>query len=281
MRKYDIGVTGRETYWDIYCVPFKDETGDISSLAEIARDITDQKLAEEHIHALTQQLLKAHESERQMISRELHDKVAQDLLVMKMGLDTLFDDEQTISNETKKRVSRLSDMLLETITVVRDLSYDLRPPHLDRLGLVHTVLRYCEDFANRTGLAVGFNSAGMDDLNLDPNIEINLYRLVQEGLNNIRKHAEADHVVVRLVSSFPNILLRIEDDGRGFDVAERLTRVSTEKRMGLRSMEERVGLLKGRMGIRSAPGEGTKIFIEVPYLKEGKSGSQEDRSYSG
>lgn len=273
IRRHDISDSGRDKYWDVYCVPFKDEAGEISSIVEIARDITDYRLAEEHIHILAQQILNAHESERRMISLELHDKVAQDLLAIKMDLDTMLDNEKDVSQEIRKRIFRLSSILLETIIGVRDLSYDLRPPHLDRLGLAHTLLRYCEEFADRTGLEVDFSSAGMDNLDLDSNIEINLYRLVQEGLNNVRKHAEASHVAVRLVSSFPNIILRIEDDGRGFDVDARLAQAASEKRMGLRSMEERVGLLDGRMDIRSVPGEGTRIFIEVPYHKGEESGA--------
>ena len=109
-----------------------------------------------------------------------------------------------------------------------------------------------------------FNSAGMDELKLDFDTEINLYRLIQEGLNNIMKHADAKQIIVKLVASFPNIILRIEDDGKGFDIKNQLLAASNEKRMGLRSMEERVSLLGGRIRINSRPEEGTKILIEVP-----------------
>jgi len=88
--------------------------------------------------------------------------------------------------------------------------------------------------------------------------------LIQEGLNNIKKHARAGHVVIRLVASSPHIILRIEDNGQGFDVAHRLARSLKEKRLGLSSMEERVSLLEGTMSIKSRPSKGTKIFIEVP-----------------
>jgi signal transduction histidine kinase len=113
-------------------------------------------------------------------------------------------------------------------------------------------------------VSVDFYSAGMKDLQLDFDTEINLYRLIQEGLNNIKKHAQAGHVVIRLVASSPNIILRIEDNGKGFDVERRLARSLKEKRMGLSSMEERVSLLEGKMNIRSRPSKGTKILIEVP-----------------
>jgi signal transduction histidine kinase len=104
----------------------------------------------------------------------------------------------------------------------------------------------------------------MKDLKLDFDTEINLYRLIQESLNNVRKHANADHVAIRIVASSPNIILRIEDNGRGFDVDGRLAKALQEKCMGLTSMEERVSLLNGTMSIKSQPSRGTRILIEVP-----------------
>jgi signal transduction histidine kinase len=124
------------------------------------------------------------------------------------------------------------------------------------------------------GLSIDFFSAGMDDLRLDFDTEINLYRLIQEGLNNIKKHADASRVIIRLVASSPNIILRIEDDGKGFDVEGRLPRASKEKRMGLASMEERGSLLNGNLRIQSRLMEGTKILVEIPY-GEKKNGSKE------
>jgi len=262
------------TYWDTYCVPLKNEDGDIEGFIQIGRDITVRKLAEERIHTLSQELLKAQENERQRISRYLHDHVAQDLSTLKIRCETLFDDYQEASPKIRQRLSELLAILQGTISAVRGLAYDLRPPGLDQLGLIQSVFQYCEDFSENTGVSVDFKAAGMDDLIVGPDIEINLYRLVQEGLNNIKKHAEAKHVIVRLVASYPDILLRIEDDGKGFDVEGRLLRASKEKRMGLGSMEERVSLLNGNLRVQSRLMEGTKILIEIPY-KERKSGSKQ------
>jgi len=262
-------VDERQGIWnDTNIYPVYDSRGEITRVAVFARDITDQKRTEEHIHALTQQLMKAHENERQMISRELHDRIGQDLSMLKIGFDTLFDDQQEVHPGIRQRISEFTKILHGSIMAVRDLAYDLRPPSLDQLGLARTIFQYCEDFSEKTGLSVDFNSAGMDDLRLDFDTEINLYRLVQEGLININKHADARQATIRLVASFPNIILRIEDDGKGFNVEDRLAAVSNEKRMGLRSMDERVSLLEGKMRIQSRPTEGTKIFIEVPYKKK-------------
>ena len=166
----------------------------------------------------------------------------------------------------------MSRTLQESIKAVRDLSYDLRPPVLDEMGLVQTLFQYCHDFSENDGINVDFHSAGMKDLKLDFDTEINLYRLIQESLTNIKKHANADHVTIRLVASFPNIILRIEDNGRGFDVQKRLATITKEKRMGIRSMEQRAKLLQSEMELQSRPMQGTKISIKLPY-NEKKSDS--------
>ena len=235
------------------------------------RDITDRFQAEDKIRTLNQQLIKAQENERNRIAGYLHDHVAQDLSTLKIGLETLFDRQPDVSSALKEKICALSKTLQASITAVRDLSYDLRPPGMDQLGLIRTVYQYCEDFAAKNNVNVDFYSAGMKALKLDFDTEINLYRLIQEGLNNIKKHAQASHVVIRLVASSPHIILRIEDNGIGFDVQGRLARSLKEKRMGLSSMEERVSLLEGKMSIRSRPSKGTKIFIEVP-IRERQDG---------
>jgi PAS domain S-box-containing protein len=265
------GIEG-ESYWDTYCVPIKNDAGDIESFIQIARNITDQKKAEEHINILTQELMRTQESERQRISRDLHDNVAQELSAVKIGCETLFDNQPNITPEIRKRMSQMSIMLQEVIKAVRDLSYYLRPSGLDEMGLVQTIFQYCHDFSEDNGINVDFHSAGMKDLTLDFDTEINLYRLIQEGLANIKKHADADHVTIRLVAAFPNIILRIEDNGKGFDVHKRLATLSEEKRMGIRSMEQRAKLLQGEMEIQSKPMQGTKISIMLPY-KDNKGDS--------
>ena len=254
-----------ETYWETYCVPLKNEAGEVEGFIQIGRDITRRKLAEERVHTLSQQLLKAQERERQSISRYLHDHVGQELSHIKIGCETLLEDFPDTSPEIRERLAGLAKIVQGTIGEVRGLAYDLRPPGLDQLGLVESVFQLCREFSATTGLKVDFQAAGMDDLAVHPEIEINLYRLLQEALNNIQKHAEARRVVIRLVASYPNIILRIEDDGKGFDVEGRLLQASNEKRMGLGSMEERVSLLNGTLRIRSRLMVGTNIHIEIPF----------------
>jgi PAS domain S-box-containing protein len=237
-------------------------------------DISDRKVSEERIHELSQQLMQAQEDERQMISRELHDMVAQDLSVAKMECDLTFNELLNDRRPVARRIKDISGALQKTILGVRNMAYDLRPPELEELGLVETIYRFCEDFTKMWDVSIDFQSAGLRNLKLDYRIQINLYRLVQEGLTNIRKHAAASRVTVKLVAAFPSIILRIEDNGRGFDVQKRAVSAGQEKRMGLRSVKERVKLLNGEMNLQSTPGRGTKITIKLPYMEK-ESGAQE------
>jgi signal transduction histidine kinase len=149
---------------------------------------------------------------------------------------------------------------------VRELSYNLRPPGLEQIGLASSLADLCRDFTRKTNVPVKFSKAGADCLQLDFEYAITIYRLAQEAFNNIRKHAAAQRVELRLIVSWPNIILRIEDDGDGFSLEEAYQRARQEKRFGLLGMEERVRMMKGTFRIQSALQEGTKIFIEFPGL---------------
>lgn len=251
-------------------IPYTDKTGKTIGVIGFSLDVSDYQIAQEVILSLSQKLIKAQEIERQRISRYLHDNVAQNLSTVRMDCEALCKDLSVQHPVLEGKASEMSDILQLTIAEVRNLSYDLRPPGLEQMGLARTIYRLCEDFQKRSGIAVDFYSAGMDNLKLDFDTEINLYRIVQEALNNIKKHAEADLVVVRLVASYPNILLRIEDNGKGFEVPDHYDILLNKKCMGLQSMHERVRLIQGKMKIQSKLKKGTKILVESPPRPEGK-----------
>ncbi len=240
----------------------------IIGLVGIGVDISRKKDSQEKSRFLTQSLLKAQESERKKIALELHDSVAQDLSSVKMALEGL-------PEETGK-IPELIDLLDGSIEAVRDLSYSLHPSNLHHFGLVHTLSQFCREFSARNGLKVQFSSAGMDDLTLDFNTEINLYRIVQEALNNTRRHSKANKAAVKLVASHPIIMLRIEDNGVGFNRTALLREPIADKRMGIAGMAERARLLDGKMKFQSKINEGTRILVEIPFsTNEGKHESEE------
>ncbi len=230
----------------------------------IMRDITEHKQNDKHIKDLTRQLIKVQEDERLRISRELHDDLAQNLSALKIICENFFGFSFGIGPGLRKKIKKMTRICQESIDSIRQLTYNLRPASLDQLGIVKTVSEYCKDFQHTNNIEVEFYSAGLDKLRLDFDTEINIYRVVQESLHNIKKHADASLVKVNLISSYPNIILQIEDNGKGFDLSSRKKELITEKRMGLISIEERVGLLKGMFKIQSKKKVGTRIHVEVP-----------------
>lgn len=245
--------------------PFlKEERSLIDAVAERLSRIIEARRTEEHVRVLSRELIKAQECERQRIARELHDNVAQELSMQRLAVESLLAQESAPAASLRDCLSFVSTRLVVSIAAVRDLSYDLLPPGLEQLGLVATAFRHCEEFSTRHGIQVDFFADGMDDLRLDFETQINLYRIIQEALANVRKHAGATQARVRLIASYPHVLLRIEDDGRGFDMHARRAKAPEDKRMGLWNMQERARLLGGRLTIRSKPGAGTMITAEVP-----------------
>ena len=261
---------GVEVIMETSGVPCLDKRGNISCYRGVSRDISERKRAESRIQQLSQQLLKAQETERQMISCELHDRVAQDLSASKIECDMLLKNHTAFDAPVKAKLLEISKRLQGTISAIRDLSYDLQPPTLTEMGLLEALEIYCEEFSSKFGKKVDFQSAGLNLFKLDSDTEIHLYRLVQEGLNNIRKHADSEKAIIRILGVFPNIILRIEDTGKGFDVKARELALGDEKRMGLRSMKERVNLLGGQMTIQSRPMQGTKIYIKIPFQEKNR-----------
>jgi len=235
---------------------------------QLQHEIVERKQTEKHVRRLSQEVIKAQEVARQRIAADLHDRLAQDLASLKVGLDTLYGVQPDTEDERRQKVAELSRLLEHTLMAVRDKAYDLHPPSLKEFGLAYTVQQYCEEFAGKNSLKVDFFSLGMEDLELDFDTEIALYRLVQEGLTNIRKHADASQVIVRLSASFSHIMLHIEDNGKGFEVNNRLAAALDERRMGIWSMEQRVAFLNGEMKIESGRMHGTKILVKVPHMDE-------------
>ncbi|MBU1001103.1 MAG: PAS domain S-box protein [Proteobacteria bacterium] len=235
---------------------------------ETGIDVTEANRAETRIHTLTHELMRAQENERRRIALDLHDNVAQNLSSLKISFETLFDGEKGVSPPLQQRAGELSGNLQSCIASVRNLSYDLRPSGLDQLGLVKSLDQFCRELPHGNAVQIVLSSAGMDNLEPDSDIEINLYRLAQEALRNAVRHSRAQTVLVKLVASSPHILMRVEDDGCGFDIPLRRAEAVNDRRMGLQSMEERAKLLDGEFSISSVPGKGTRIFVKVPYKEK-------------
>lgn len=231
-------------------------------------DITDQKNAENRIRKLNQTLLTYQEKERRKIAFDLHDEVAQEISSLKHKCESIVKQETGMSDEGQKIFRECNKLLRKCVESVRKIAYELRPPNLDQLGLISTLNHFCKEFENIHQIKVDFKTAGIDGIYLDSDMQIHIYRLLQESFNNIRSHSEAKQVAVRLVYAYPKIILRINDDGKGFDIEKRRTEALNQQRMGLWSMEERTKFLNGTMKITSKTGSGTRLVFEIHHMEE-------------
>jgi signal transduction histidine kinase len=254
--------------------PFlREERHLIDAVADKLGRLVQASRTEVHMRMLSRELIKAQENERLRIATELHDHLAQDLATLKLDLGELLEQPLARGPAMQKPLAGLMDGLSGAISSIRNLAYDLLPPGLEDLGLVRTLARYCADFANRSGLTVECFADGMEGVRLGFETQINIYRLVQESLTNVRKHAQAHRATVRIIHSYPSVIVRIEDDGQGVDLEQRLDEFYQAKKMGIWGMRERARLLGGRITLRSSPGRGMRIHIEIP-LENMNDGSQ-------
>jgi len=231
----------------------------------IVRDVTRRKRAEEDIRHLSRQLISAIEEERKRLARDLHDEFGQALTTLHFGVEALCNELPQDLSGLKARCGESIKLIQELGEDIRNISSELRPGMLDHLGLVPTLEWYIADFAKRVGgLHIDFQMVGLKE-RPDPEIEIVLYRILQEALNNIAKHSQAKHVDVLLTYSHPNLICTITDDGVGFEQTEGMLPFGTQKQgIGLLGMRERVGSVGGRVDIRSKSAEGTMIRVELP-----------------
>jgi two-component system, NarL family, sensor histidine kinase DevS len=201
-------------------------------------------------------VVSAQELERQRLARELHDETGQALTSILLGLKGVEDAKS--STEASAAASELRQLVVSTLQDVRRLAVELRPKALDDFGLVSALERLAETFREQTGIQVDLEPRLGED-RLPPDVETTLYRITQEALTNVVKHAQAKRVSIVLTRRNRSISAVIEDDGRGFGMDE-----TGGNGLGLLGMRERIALLGGRLSIESSPGSGTTLSIEVP-----------------
>lgn len=209
-------------------------------------------------------IIEAQEEERLRVARDIHDGPAQSLanIILKSELcERLIDIDK---GRTKNEIVNLKGLTKEALRSVRNVIYELRPMSLDDLGLIPTLGKYIENFKDETGIFVSLNILG-SIRKLDRVIEVALFRIIQEGLNNIRKHSKAKEVKVVIEKSITNINVLISDDGIGFDPEKHLNSYDgIDRGFGLISIKQRVELLEGSFKISSSNNKGTKLNIHIP-----------------
>jgi chemotaxis family two-component system sensor kinase Cph1 len=202
------------------------------------------------------------EAERQRIARELHDSLGQYLAVMQLNLDGLGRDVNS-TPELRQRVARLKSLTDDVGQEVSRLAWEIRPTALDDLGLQTAFQQFLEEWGQRSRLQFDLHLA-LSDRRLPPIIETTLYRILQEAITNVVKHAEATKVGVILEATADEAILIIEDDGKGFQLDEAEAALAPSSRLGLLGVRERLSLVKGSLEIETSPNHGTTLLIHVP-----------------
>jgi signal transduction histidine kinase len=233
---------------------------------QLVERLGNQLVSLDHLNAALQatqrRLITEREDERKALARELHDQVIQDLLGLNYHLEEAEENEKSAS--LKQELAAIRHGIRNVVGELRQVCSDLRPPTIDHHGLSAAIDSLAHEWAQRNDIQL--------QLEIDPalgrlpeTIELSVFRIVQEGLNNIRKHAEARHVRLSLQrTSSANLLVHLEDDGRGLAVPADLASFSVSKHFGLVGISERVALLGGQMNIESSRGGGMILHVEIP-----------------
>jgi PAS domain S-box-containing protein len=238
--------------------------------AELAR--TNQALQGEivehrQVKAARQELLgrlvSAQEDERHRLSRELHDQMEQYVTALMLGLRSLHDSSSTDPSGAE-RLRQLLELTRQLGGELHRIAWELRPAALDDLGLETALVNYVEEWSKRSSITVDFQTIGLEAERLPSHMETTLYRIVQEALTNVLKHARARRVSLILKRDTDHAMAIVEDDGRGFDAEAVLDSPGARSRLGLHGMRERVALAGGSVQIESTPGQGTAVFVRIP-----------------
>jgi two-component system sensor histidine kinase DegS len=214
----------------------------------------------------SRQVFQIIEEERMRIARDMHDGPAQSMANLVLQAEIL---ERLLDRNPKQLVTELAEFknsVRNALEETRQLIFDLRPMTLDDLGLIPTLRKFVKEYGDRYGLATRFNVVGQER-RLQGNTEGVLFRIIQEALTNVHKHARAKTAEVTMNLQPARVVVVVKDDGQGFDVARTEANLHKNKNLGLLSMRERAELEKGSLEIRSQPGRGTEVKVEIPLGK--------------
>ena len=257
--------SGFNTYLSVR-FPIIDEHGEVSRVCGIMLNITDLKKAQEKLRLLSASIMESQEKERRGIARELHDELGQVLTALRIDAVWLRGRLGEQDPKAQTRAQNMCALIDQTISEVRGIATRLRPPALEDLGLVDALEWHTSDFEKRTGIACVFNYSQVPEVS--DHLAIATYRVAQEALTNVARHAEATNVDVTLTGGDGFLRLTVADNGKGFAVEQ----LPERRELGIAGMRERAGLAGGALSIASAPGQGTEVSLVVP-LKATEGGS--------
>jgi PAS domain S-box-containing protein len=245
--------------------PIKNEEGDVIAAIETLQDITEEKQLQDNMRYYIQLITRTQEEERKRLARDLHDDVSSSLLLLIQRLDSLISTRRT---NLPPRVlgEKLEDLRTQTVSAldyIRRYAQDLRPRILDDLGLIPALEWMTEDLEKNYGVKAHVKVSGTER-NLPAEVQLLLFRIAQEALSNIRKHAKASVAVIKLAFGHDTITMTVSDNGHGFQVPARIEDLASAGRLGIMGMAERARLLSGTLEIKSELGKGTRVITRLP-----------------
>ncbi len=232
-------------------------------IQHIARDVTEERQMHENLRFYLQQVTRAQEEERKRISLELHDETIQALVVLSRQLDELASGNDGLPESGRQRLEKLRQDTNGIMQGVRRLSQDLRPATLDRLGLVAAAEWLATDVSGYSGIATRVSVIG-SERRLNEEVELVLFRVTQEALRNVWRHAEATKVEITVEFEENRVRISVTDNGKGFNLPQRMGDLAKDGRLGLAGMEERASLVGGTITVQSQPGTGSTVSVELP-----------------
>lgn len=249
----------------------RDSEGNVKKIFGTVQDITESK-ADEKIRieiaaqqSFTKQLISSQEEERKRIAGEIHDGIGQEILLIKNRVLLCLKEKE--NNEfLTEQLNEINDSAINMLKLLREISLDLRPAHIERVGLTETIIGVIQRISDLTKIRINHSIENIDKL-LPSDSEINFFRIVQEGFNNIVKHSGAKNAKIEISVIDNNISMNIIDDGKGFKLK---SEIETPGGFGLNNMRNRVRILNGTINIISEAAKGTKLEITIPVAKSGK-----------
>ena len=229
----------------------------------IGRDVTEERRMQNNLRYYLNQITRAQEEERKRISRELHDDTAQALFAISRQMDNFIRDNLTLPEQKRKILQDIRQRIGVTLQGIRRFSQDLRPSIIDDLGLMPAVKWLVKQKSEESGIDILLKITGKEQ-RLLPEMELILFRIIQEGLNNISKHASASEAEVQVGFEDSRVDVSIVDNGQGFELPQSVGDLSPSGKLGLVGMQERVSLINGSLIIKSEPGKGTEVKVSVP-----------------
>ncbi len=257
----DLGEGGRWLHFT--ASPIRDDSGEIAGAIETLRDVTEGRQMEERLRYYLGQITRVQEEERKRIARELHDDTTQALYALSRHVDNFARRNKGLEPEATSFLGELRQQLDETLDGIRRFIQELRPPMLDDLGFLAALRWQLGDLERQSGMETVLTVVG-DERRFSADAELVIFRIVQEALRNVAKHARATRVEVRIEFGEGKTGVSISDNGRGFSVGDDLSELPRAGKLGLAGMAERVRLLDGTVKIESQPGKGTRVMVEVP-----------------